>query len=273
MLRQRTEVIYSTGGAVGTHGFRRHRVGSDRGTWFVFACLLLVGTLSGCDQPHDLTEPLPTISSEPRTDAPPPDARLAWVDWGDIIAGTGGPDPADCASQELPSEGCCQAFPGLPGCSWGHCNDERDTMISEYVFFQVNWTPACQDFTDSGGSTNFSWSELNGGWSNGNPHPDYWGIITSTLLNNLEATRTSYNRGGITLTSGYRCPHGNDGLPGSAAQSYHMHGRAADMKSASHAWTEEEFMLIKMAADSTSPSPVESFDWDTYADHHYHVAW
>jgi hypothetical protein len=94
--------------------------------------------------------------------------------------------------------------------------------------------------------------------------------VTAGLTSGLEATRTNYNRGGTQLTSGYRCPHGNAAV-GGAAQSYHMHGRAADMYSASHTWTEAEFNLLKAAADQTGP--VESFSWTTYTDHHYHAAW
>jgi hypothetical protein len=50
-----------------------------------------------------------------------------------------------------------------------------------------------------------------------------------------------------------------------------MHGQAADMYSSDHAWTEPEFNLLKAAADATGP--IESFFWNTYADHHYHAAW
>jgi hypothetical protein len=54
-------------------------------------------------------------------------------------------------------------------------------------------------------------------------------------------------------------------------QSYHVHGRAADMYSAAHPWTEAEFNLLKAAADSHSP--IESLFWNSYTDHHYHAAW
>jgi hypothetical protein len=150
------------------------------------------------------------------------------------------------------------------------CGDERTEIIQEYATYGVNTPhPTCSEFASSGGSTNFSWSELNGGFSSGNPHSP-WGIVKSGLTTGLEATRTNYNRGGITLTSGYRCPHGNYAV-GGVSQSLHMRGRAADMKSAEHSWTETEFGLLKTAADATSPT--ESFFWNTYPDHHYHAAW
>jgi len=95
--------------------------------------------------------------------------------------------------------------------------------------------------------------------------------VTLSGLDGLEATRTNYNRGGIRLSSGYRCPHGNDAVDG-VANSLHMQGRAADMYSADHPWTEEEFDLLKAAADATNP--VQSTDWDEYPnDRHYHAAW
>lgn len=149
------------------------------------------------------------------------------------------------------------------------CADDRDNMIEEYRGGQVNWTPACGDFASSGGSANFTWSELNGGFSTGNPHSP-WGIAKTELTDGLEATRTAYNRGGILLTSGYRCPHGNAAV-GGVSQSLHMHGRAADMYSNDHSWTETEFNLLRDAADGTSPT--ELFFWTTYADHHLHAAW
>ena len=96
-------------------------------------------------------------------------------------------------------------------------------------------------------------------------------MIKAALTSALETTYTNYNRGAITITSGYRCPHGNNSIPGASGTSLHMHGRAADMKSASYAWTETEFNLLKAAADDTNP--FESFSWAEYTDHHYHASW
>lgn len=113
------------------------------------------------------------------------------------------------------------------------------------------------------------WSELNGGFSTGNPH-NPWGIVRLALTTGLEATRTNYNRGGIRLSSGYRCPHGNAQV-GGTQQSLHVHGRAADRYSADHPWTEEEFRPLREAASLTGP--VELLSWSTYPDHHLHAAW
>ena len=120
------------------------------------------------------------------------------------------------------------------------------------------------------GSANFSWAELNGGFQQGNPHGP-WGIVRSSLTTGLEATRTNYNRGGIRLTSAFRCPHGN-AAAGGVFNSYHVHGRAADMYSIQHPWTEDEFNLLRQAAFNTG-NTIELLNWNTYADRHLHAAW
>ncbi len=151
------------------------------------------------------------------------------------------------------------------------CADTVHTIIGEYTTFQVNLQPTCADFANAGGTTNFSWSELNGGWSTGNPHQP-WGMVRQGLTGGLEATRTNYNRGGIRLSSGYRCPHGNQAV-GGVVNSLYMHGRAADMYSADHPWTQQEFDRLRRAAGKTNPPPLELFQWTTYVDHHLHAAW
>lgn len=79
------------------------------------------------------------------------------------------------------------------------CDGTVTTIISEYQQYHVNLQPMCGDFATDGGTTNFSWERLNGGFTDGNPHRP-WGMIRQGLLNGLEATRTIYNRGGILLT-------------------------------------------------------------------------
>ncbi len=172
---------------------------------------------------------------------------------------------------------------------WGNampvwdCGDARSALNQEYVntysggsvYFSLGILPHCTwvdgDFNSSGGSTNFSWSELNGGFSHGNPNYP-WGIARQSLVVGLEQTRTLYDRGGITLSGGYRTPSGN-AYYGGVFGSYHVQGRAADMYSANHTWTETEFTLLKDASLSTSPMPVQTLYWDSYTDHHFHAAW
>lgn len=98
-------------------------------------------------------------------------------------------------------------------------------------------------------------------------------MIKQALLDGLEQTRTNYDDGEIRLTSGYRCPHGNAAVGGDTI-SFHMHGRAADMKSADYEWTRQEFNKLQRAARETDPSPVNLTDWSKYPDdRHLHAAW
>jgi hypothetical protein len=149
----------------------------------------------------------------------------------------------------------------------GTCsNSVVEIMYQEYrnPIYSNSLRPSCADFKSSGGSTNFQWSELTNHLP-GNPHYP-WGIVKSELTAGLEATRTAYNHGGILLTSGYRCPHGNSAA-GGETNSSHTHGTAADMYSADHgrqAWTETEFLRLRNAAFSTGKTTYLS-NWDTYS--------
>ena len=151
----------------------------------------------------------------------------------------------------------------LPPCQEGVV---VDSMRQEYVTFTAGTPPECEEFTYTGGSTNFSWSELNDGWTDGNPHAT-WGVIKSALTTALESTRTNYNRGAIRLSSGYRCPHGNSAVSG-VINSLHMFGLAADMFSVSHSWTQTEFSLLEAAADLAGFETPHGYNF--YPDHHLH---
>jgi hypothetical protein len=191
-------------------------------------------------------------------------------------------DTYSCVVTDISSEGIMDAYVqttnhgelydwarltrSYPSCG----NAVKDTIMAEYRAFSVTIKPECEDFANSGGTANFSWAELNGGFAGGSGHSP-WGIVRASMKTGVESTRTNYNRGGIRISSGYRCPHGNRRSDG-VAQSRHMRGDAADMYSVDHAWTETEFNLLKAAADLTGP--VESFTWATYPnDRHYHAAW
>lgn len=90
---------------------------------------------------------------------------------------------------------------GSPSRYINTCGDERGVIIAEYHEYAVDPVPDCDDITTTGGSSHFTWSELNGGFSSGNPHTNY-GMVSSALTSGLEATRTNYARGGIMLSSG-----------------------------------------------------------------------
>lgn len=174
--------------------------------------------------------------------------------------------PADCASIPASQIGGNNSGEVTP-CG----NAIVDTMHNEYQdpTYQTPYRPECYEFANAGGTTNFTWNELNGGFGQGNPHSP-WGIVTQALRNGLEETRTVYNRGGIRITSGYRCPHGNAQV-GGVANSPHIHGSAADMYSDDHPWTQEEFNRLSEAARLAGAA--HRTTWDTYADRHLHARW
>ena len=153
---------------------------------------------------------------------------------------------------------------------------EVDEIYREYrdARYGSNIRPECEDFSNSGDSTHFTWDELNGKYSpttvvQGNPHLP-WGMVTQRLKDGLDYIATNYaNFDGILLTSGYRCPHGNQIVNG-AQNSYHTHGRAADLWR--NGWTETEFNRVRSVAMLAGALPDELSTFTTYANHHLHVA-
>jgi hypothetical protein len=131
------------------------------------------------------------------------------------------------------------------------CGDERDVIILEYVTHPVNLLPTCDDFSESGGSTHFSWSELNFHWGQGNPHAE-WGMVRPSLTTGLDATRDDYGKQ-VVITSGYRCPHGNASITGADPNSAHMHGSAADFRSLLADWDWQECLALRSSADLSAP--------------------
>ena len=143
---------------------------------------------------------------------------------------------------------------------------EVDEIYREYRDDQYgsNIRPGCEDFSDSGDSTHFTWSQLNGGFTNGNPHRS-WGMVAQRLKNALDHIASNYaNFDGILLTSGYRCPHGNQNV-GGVPHSYHTHGTAADLLRAG--WDESEFDRVSTLAKGLG---AETLEFDTYSDNHLH---
>lgn len=109
------------------------------------------------------------------------------------------------------------------------CNDERDTMVKEYVDLGVDLRPSCGDFTQNAHSAHFSFAELNSG--------DFsWAILRTTLLTGIENTRTNNGDSALTVNSGYRNPKHNATIPGSAPNSRHVHGDAVDFQSSADTW-------------------------------------
>lgn len=124
----------------------------------------------------------------------------------------------------------------------------------------------------------FTWSELNGGFTDGNPNYG-WGFLNQIAAGMVELLRVYWNSP-LRMSSGYRSPAGNLAVNGSST-SHHMQGRAFDLYKSSvpagacpngpACWTEEEFDELKDLADNMSP--YQSFGYYQYADRHFHVSW
>jgi hypothetical protein len=145
-------------------------------------------------------------------------------------------------------------------------------MAQEYEEYGVpTFRPACWQFTASGGTYYFTWHELNGGFADGNPHRPY-GLIQPVLASGLDLIRVRHGRA-IYMSSGYRCPHGNDDA-GGVSDSAHMYGRAADLFdwagrwNADVEWDFEAFQALRQIAIQTGASALQ---WDSYKDHHLHI--
>ncbi len=132
--------------------------------------------------------------------------------------------------------------------------------------YSINTQPSCGSFANSGGSEHFSWSQLNGGFSTGNPHSP-WGMVSQSVKTGLDYIVNNYNNfSGIYLTSGYRCPHGNANVGGSPTSS-HMSGYAAHIQRPG--WTKEEYeMVAEVVKDAGGRSLPYSTD---PADRHMHI--
>lgn len=157
---------------------------------------------------------------------------------------------------------------GGSGGDGGHgidCGDERTDIIAEYLQFGAPNPPSCGDFATGGSSLFFSWSEMNGGFSTGNPHQP-WGVIRSVLWNGLDATRLAYGSP-VIVNSGYRCPHGNASV-GGASSSKHMEGIAADIRPVAAQISPSELALLRHLAETDGGATFA----EVYSSH-VHVDW
>ena len=153
-------------------------------------------------------------------------------------------------------------------------------METEYDSLMVEFTIACDQYTTDGGSAHFTWGELNGYWAGGNEslHQPY-GHIDASLPSMLEALRTlalADTTLGITslpLSSGYRCPAGNQRV-GGVPDSYHMKGLAVDISTRvlwSHlpeAEWKDRYEKLQRLARSVG---FKALPFDRYPDHHLHL--
>src|SRR4030042_3345274 len=116
------------------------------------------------------------------------------------------------------------------------CEDVRNDILREYGQHNVPTVPFCADFSQTGGTTHFSWAD----WTQDAGGHEGWAI--GKIWSPLDDRHANYGRGGFRGASGYRCPHVNFSLsPPGAQDSRHMSGEAIDAYSRDQAWTPEEF--------------------------------
>ncbi len=155
------------------------------------------------------------------------------------------------------------------------CGDERDVMIAEYAEKAANgnpYTPGCSDFSSSGSTDHFQFSELQG--QDGNPHQT-WGIVRSSLWTGLENTRVAWS-GPLIVESGYRCAKEYARISALAPYtSRHMNGEAVDLKTpgwvnntndAYYLWT-----MLSVVASEQGAANIES--WGASNGSHLHAEW
>ncbi|MCY4278114.1 MAG: D-Ala-D-Ala carboxypeptidase family metallohydrolase [Gammaproteobacteria bacterium] len=146
---------------------------------------------------------------------------------------------------------------------------EVDKLVREYddtsLYTRKDFKPVCESFKSGGGSKHFTWSELNGHFTDGNPHRP-WGIVTDILRRGVDHIASTYAQfKGIRMTSGYRCPHGNAQV-GGKIDSSHMIGRAADLNR--RGWTKDEYEEVKRIAQRAGGF---ALPYGSYSDGHMHI--
>lgn len=130
------------------------------------------------------------------------------------------------------------------------CGDERDALIKEYADKKVNLKPYCQNFTQSAGSSNYSFSDFNTG--------DYgWALVRNPLTvatgDGLNSWVTAIGSA-KPINSSFRNPARNAKV-GGAAQSRHMYGDAVDLKNETR--TEKEYNTVAAAAKVAGADYIE----------------
>jgi len=158
----------------------------------------------------------------------------------------------------------------------GHCGDERDDLITEYKNTIVGdsyyskpyprFIPYCYLLTQSRGSENFSFSEINNPGPNDGPAEFSWALVKKPLIVSASAgyglekwAQVYYQNYGSspTISSGYRDPAQNTS---GSKNSRHLLGDAIDFQNVSH--TSDELQRMNTAAHLAFADFVEEVDTD-----------
>ena len=144
----------------------------------------------------------------------------------------------------------------------------------QYVSPKTPFVPACSTFTQTSGSVDFPFDQLNTG-----DYPN-WAILRSVLFAGLDTMQQAcWNQIGpapapvcnftFTITSGYRNPADNASTPHSGHNSRHMFGDAADIATFKNQTTWNVVRAI--AKSNTVNGCVEPQNISTL--NHVHVEW
>jgi Peptidase M15 len=134
----------------------------------------------------------------------------------------------------------------------GVCGDIRDTIIGEYLSYDVDLQPQCNFFTSGVNTEYFTYSQLNYPSPRTAPakYPD--AIFTEAALGFVN---NWYSRVTFPINSGYRCPSQN-AAAGGTHNSNHMNGVAFDAGNSAKTqaqWNALKSAAVQAGADWTEP--------------------
>lgn len=158
----------------------------------------------------------------------------------------------------------------------GTCADVRDNLVTQYAFTTITdvvngqrFLPNCHLFkkSDSGGSTYFTFDQINKPGPHSAPQYSDWALIGYPLVAQattgfgLDAWLTNYRslvndpQASRTITSGYRDPQQNGQGTAGASNSRHMFGDAIDFQNVQR--SVEELDIMNEAAQRAGATFVE----------------
>jgi hypothetical protein len=134
--------------------------------------------------------------------------------------------------------------------------DEKDMLRQQYIDMSKNKIPARSEFVNAGKSKYFTLTE--GACNCGKHSYHLWSI-----MDKLDDVREKMGQS-LVVNSGYRCPQKNTNTSGSAKESQHMYGAAADIGvrdfNADGKSDKDDWNTLKKKAEEADVSYIEPFD-------------
>jgi hypothetical protein len=165
------------------------------------------------------------------------------------------------------------------------CRDDRDQLMPEYVTFQVEFVPSCQEFEDAetyGHNEAFPFSVMNLSDIKRNDHPN-WALLRSYMLTAIQAISDDYASlydSSLTVDSAYRspfvqyevtketCAQTGENPCHQHPRDRHIHGDAVDFNTYGDqkTWDTLHDLIRKTVSPNSCIEPTDTFD-------HIHVDW